>query len=198
MTTSSPAAPNRPRTSRRAASTASSCGLRDDHALAGGQAAALTTIGRALRAQARPVEVVACECAVAGGGYAVAGEKFLGEGLGALQPRGRLARAEARQSRGREGIDDAEHQRRLGPDDGQCDVLALGERRERRDVVGGDGDVAHLRLGGGAGIARGHQHLADARGRPRTSRPAHARVRRRRRSVPSSRSPVSAGSGACR
>ena len=54
-------------------------------------------------------------------------------------------------------VDQAGDERRLGADDGQADVLALGERDEPLDVVGGDGDGA--RVGRDARVAGRAQHL---------------------------------------
>ena len=48
-----------------------------------------------------------------------------------------------------------------GPDDREVDALGARARRTRpRDVLGGDVDVAHLGLGGRAGVAGRDQHLA--------------------------------------
>ena len=88
-------------------------------------------------------------------------QEFLGEGLGAFELRGGLARPEATQARGREGVDHADHQRRLGTDDGEADLLGLRQRHQAGDVFGGDVDVAHARLGGGAAIAGRHQHFGN-------------------------------------
>lgn len=69
---------------------------------------------------------------------------------------------EATQPGGLEGVDHAEHERRFGSDDGEIDALAAGEGDETRDVLGGNGDVANLRLAGGAGVARCHQDLGHS------------------------------------
>ena len=58
-----------------------------------------------------------------------------------------------------ESVDDAGHQRPLGPDDREVDALGRGQLDQAGDVLGRDGDIAHLRLGGGAGIARRDEHL---------------------------------------
>ena len=55
-----------------------------------------------------------------------------------------------------------DHERRLGTDDGEVDLLAAGEVEQRRQVVGGDGDV--VGLGGGAGVARGAEDAVRERG----------------------------------
>ena len=124
-------------------------------------------------------------------------QEFLGEGLGAFELRGGLARSEAAQAGGREGVDHADHQRRLGTDDGEPDLFGLGQRHQAGDVLGGDVDVAHARLGGGAAVAGRDQHFGNLRRlralpRERMFAPAgthdqdlHARV-------------LSDGSGACR
>ncbi len=54
-------------------------------------------------------------------------------------------------------VDQPGDQRRLGADDGQAGVLALGERDEPLDVVGGDGDGA--RVGRDARVAGRAQDL---------------------------------------
>ena len=55
------------------------------------------------------------------------------------------------------------HQRPFGPDDGEPDLFGLRERHEAGDVLGGDVDVAHARLGGGAAVAGRHQNFGNLR-----------------------------------
>jgi hypothetical protein len=93
----------------------------------------------------------------------VAGEEVLGEGLAALQPRGGGGGAEHAQAGGAEQVDDAGHQRRLGADDGQVDVLVAGQFAQAFQVVGLDRHVAALGLERGAGVARRDQHFVHAR-----------------------------------
>jgi hypothetical protein len=94
----------------------------------------------------------------------VAFQEFLGEGLGAFEPRRGLPRAEAAQARGRERIDHAGHERRLGADDREPDLLRTRQRHETVDVLGLDGHVADARLGRGAAVAGRHEHFGDVRG----------------------------------
>ena len=61
-----------------------------------------------------------------------------------------------------EEVGEPDDQRRLGADDGEIDLLAAGEVEQRRQVVGGDGDV--VGLGGGAGVARGAEDALRERG----------------------------------
>src|SRR5690606_26153037 len=74
------------------------------------------------------------------------------------------ARPEALQARTFECIDDAGNERRLGPDDGQFDLLPAREGNERGDVFRVDGDILHFRLACRAGIARRDEHALHARG----------------------------------
>ena len=182
MTTWSPAAPNWPPNIACAVAMASSAVSHDDHALAGGQAVGLDDDRRALPAHPVGVEGLARERRIGRGGNAVALQEFLGEGLGAFELRGGLARPEAAQAGGGEGVDDADHQRAFGADDGEADLLGLGERHEAGDVLGGDVDVAHARLGGGAGVAGRDEHFGNLAATARTSRRARVRARRSRRS----------------
>ena len=145
---------------------------------------ALTTSGRALRgAPSAASKLARVNVAVARGRDPVAAQELLGEGLGALELRRRAARAEAAQAARREAIDDAGHERRLGPDDGEVDALALrpasaGRRcpRRRPSTLRTFGSRAVPALPGATSTS------ADARRLRRTSRPARARGRRRRRS----------------
>ena len=122
ITTRAPASPKRP------ASIASRgrdgfVGRRADHdALAGREAVGLDHDRRAAARAPRPRRSVASvNVRIGGGRDAVARAEILGEGLGALELRRRAARAEAAQAGRRERVDDAEHQRRLGADDGEVD-----------------------------------------------------------------------------
>ena len=84
----------------------------------------------------------------------MARQEILGEGFGAFELRGGLRRAKDFQADGLKGVDHADHQRRFRPDDGQTDVMALGESDQRRDVGGGDRHVFQIGFQRGAGIAR--------------------------------------------
>ena len=63
-----------------------------------------------------------------------------------------------------EPVDDARHQGRLGPDDGQVHAAFTSHGEEPVDVLRVDGDVLTARLGRRAGIARCHQHPTHASG----------------------------------
>ena len=158
MTTCSPAWPNWPPNIDCAVRDGCFSSIDDDHTLAGGEPARLDDDGRALPAHPVGVEGFARERGVGGSGDAVTPEKFLGVGLGAFELRGPLARSEAAQAGGGEGVDHAHHQRPLGADDGEAHLFRLGECNEARNVVGRDVDVAYARFGGGAAVAGRHQH----------------------------------------
>ena len=115
--------------------------LGEDDALASGQAIGLDDDGGAHPAQIGQGRLQLGEAAVGCGGDAVALEKILGEGLGTLQLSGALAGPEAGQSRGLETIHQSRHQRRLGPNDGQADLLVPGEGQEAVEILGGDGHI---------------------------------------------------------
>ena len=55
-----------------------------------------------------------------------------------------------------EGVDDAGRQGGLRPDDGQADLVLLGELDQGREIVGRDGHVFAVDVG--AGVARGDEH----------------------------------------
>ena len=137
--------------------------LRQDHALAGGQTVGLDHDGRALLADVGDGLADVGEVAVGGGGNMVAGEKVLGEGLGAFQLRRALCRAEAAQAGVTEGVHHAQHQWRLGADDGLGDVVVAGEGHQGVDVLHADGDVFHLGLVRRAGVAGGDEDLFHTR-----------------------------------
>ena len=126
---------------------------------------ALTTSGaRWARTQAAS-KLAAVNVAERAVGMRVAAQELLGERLRALELRAGARRPEAAQPRCGERVDHAGHQRRLRPDDGEVDVLGRCQAHQRGAVLGRDADVAHLGLGGGAGVAGRHQHFGDARGR---------------------------------
>ncbi len=134
-------------------------GHRHDHALAGGQAVGLDYDGRALLAHIGEGFVHIGEVAVGGGGDVLAGQKVLGEGLGAFQLGSGLAGAEALQAAALEVVHQAVHQRRLGADDGQRHAFALGQVGQAGLIVDVQGHVFQLGVAGGAGVARRHQHF---------------------------------------
>src|SRR5690606_31769408 len=94
---------------------------------------------------------------------AVAGKEILGEGLAALELRGRRAGPEDAQAGGLETIDDAGHQRHFGADHGESHALVAGQRQQRLDVGGLDVDVAAARFCRGAGVAGSDQHFGHSR-----------------------------------
>ncbi len=136
----------------------------DHHALAGGQAARLDHQRRALAAQPRGIEAVAREGRGARRRNAMPSQEFLGKGLGALEPRGRLTGSEALESPCGECVDDTCHQRCLRSDDGEVDPLGGSQLHEPRDILRRDVQVAYPGFGRGAGVAGSHQHGRDARG----------------------------------
>src|SRR5262249_11374372 len=83
--------------------------------------------------------------------------------LGALEWRGRPARAEGLDAGRGEIVHDAGTERRLGPDHDQIDVLRLAERDHRRMV--GDVERHHLAVAGDAGVARRAEEPRDQRAR---------------------------------
>ncbi len=101
---------------------------RDDDALAGGEPVRLDHDGRAARAHIGLRRRGLGEALIGRGRDGVRAAEILGEALGALEPRRRLARAERLDARRFEIVDDAGHQRRFRPDDHQIDRLRLAER----------------------------------------------------------------------
>jgi hypothetical protein len=86
--------------------------------------------------------------------------------LGALDLRGRGGRPERLDAGGLEPVDQAQHQRPLGPDHDQVDRLLHGEPHQAVDVVGGDGDAFGLALDPGV-AGRAEEPVAQRRGRDR-------------------------------
>ncbi len=127
-------------------------GLRQDHALAGGEAVGLDHDRRAVFAHVGLGGLGVGEVAVARGGRAHGVADLLGEGLRRLQPRGRRRGPEDREARVAQHVGYAGGQRRLGADDHQVDgVLAgeLGHRAAVEDVqVGAFGDLRDARVAG--------------------------------------------------
>src|SRR2546421_1069916 len=162
ITTSRPASPNWPANIACAAVRASSMERAMTTPLPAARPLALTT-SRALAAQPRAIEAVAREGRGAGRRNAMASQEFLGKGLGALEPRSRLARSEALQSARGECVDRACHQRCLRSDDGELDLLGGCQLHEPRDVLRRDVHVADLGFRRGARVAGSHQHARDAR-----------------------------------
>ncbi len=136
----------------------------DDHPFAGGQTVGLDDDGGALLAQIGQRRLHLGEVLVIGGGNGVAGQEVLGEGLGAFQLGGGGGRAEDGLIGGAEGIDHPFHQGGFRSDDGEADLVRLGEGQQALDVGGLDGDVLDARLKLGARIARCHEDLGHQGG----------------------------------
>ena len=66
---------------------------------------------------------------------AVAAAEFLGEGLGAFETRGRGGRTEHRNAGGLQPVDQAEHQRQLGPRHDQLDALVPAKGGDAGEIV---------------------------------------------------------------
>ena len=136
-------------------------GLRDDDALACGQAVRLDDDGRTLARN-----VVACrggigERPVAAGWNAVPRHEALREILRAFELRCRLGDAEHFETRRAERVHDAGGKRSFRTDDGQRDRFLdgeLGEIGDRRARNVGDAGLARS-----ATVARRHEHFRDAR-----------------------------------
>ena len=90
-------------------------------------------------------------------------QELLGERLRALEPGCRAARPEAGEAGSRKGIDDARDERSLGTDDRHIDMLTACQLHQGREVLGGDGYIAHPGLRRSAGVAWRHQHFTHAR-----------------------------------
>ena len=147
--------------------------LRDDDALAGGEAVGLEHDRKAELAGAHRRErlVERLARAEARRRHVVPRHERLRECLARFEPRGRGGRSEEQPAFGRESIGDAEAQRQLGTDDGEVDLLAIGERqsarRDRRDrrtpmrasraipgISGRGDDLADVAIGGETGDQR--------------------------------------------
>ncbi len=152
MTTSVPAAPNAPPKQSSMASSASSRVCGDDHALAGGEPVGLDDDGQALRGHISLGRGRVVEAAIGGGGDAVFGAEILGEALGAFELRRGPRRPEHLDAGRFEIVGEPGHQRRLGPDHHQVDVVLPAEADHRRMV----GHVERHAVGdrGDPGIAR--------------------------------------------
>jgi hypothetical protein len=92
----------------------------------------------------------------------VPGHEALGEVLRAFELRGFLGRAEDLQAAGAEDVDHAGGERRFRADDGEVDLLLLGEVGEGLRI--GDVDVLQLVLARRAGVAGGDVDLLQAGG----------------------------------
>ena len=131
-----------------------------DDALASGQAVVLDDVRRAELVERGLGLGAGLADQGASGGDAGGCHHLLGEGLGALEPRGLAGRAEAGDAARPDGVGDALDERCLRSDDDQVGAQPLGQSRDvvarhRVDrVEGGDG--------GDAGVAGGGVDLGDA------------------------------------
>jgi len=100
---------------------------------------------------------------ISGGWNTVAGEKVLGEGLGALDPCGISGGSEAGQTGSLKGVDHARHQRCFWAYDGEPDSVTAGPGHQGFDVVRGDVQIFHPRLHRGTAVSRGHEDLFHQR-----------------------------------
>ena len=89
--------------------------------------------------------------------HVAAVEDLLAEDLAALELGRPGGGTEDSQPGGGEGIDDARHQRRFGPDDGEVDAAILGQFQKPGNIGGGDGHI----FGNGrrARVSGGDQHF---------------------------------------
>ena len=125
----------------------------DDDAFASGEAVGFDDDWGALFLDVGAGFVGVGEDFVLGGRDAVLLHEILGEGLGAFDLGGELARAEGFDAGGVHGVDDAVRQRDFGADDDEVDGFVLGELDEGfviADVDASDalGDVGHAGIAG--------------------------------------------------
>ena len=83
--------------------------------------------------------------------------EVLGEGLRAFDTGGGLAGSKDAASHGLEAVRQPVDQRGFRADDGQGDVLGLGERHQLVELVTCDGDIFGLRQVRGAAVPRCHE-----------------------------------------
>lgn len=116
---------------------------RDDHAFTGRQAISLDDDRRAFAAHVGPARSTSVKFSYSAVGMRWRARKSLVESFGRFELRGDLRRASGCQTSGLEGVDHANHQRELPrPDDGQTDVMALGESGQGGDIGGGDRQIS--------------------------------------------------------
>ena len=133
----------------------------DDGALAGRQSVGLHHARRAELAAEPPRRHRIIERPESRGGNPVAGHEVLGEGLGALDRRGTGAGAEDRQPALAQAIGQTRHQRHLGSDDDQVDVVASGEAGQAIGVV--QREIETPRMLGDPRVARRRPQMLDER-----------------------------------
>ena len=137
--------------------------LGDDHALAGRQAVGLDDDRQLLRRQIGLGGARIGEAAIGAGGNGELAAQVLGEALRALELRRRLGWAKYLDPGGRQVVDEAGHQRRLGPHHDEADPV-VGAEPDDGGVVGhverhAAGDL------GNAGVARRAIELGQQRAR---------------------------------
>ena len=125
--------------------------LGDDDSLPGGEAVRLDDDRRAARAQIGERRFERLEARIVGGRNAETPAKILAEPFGPLELRSRATRAEGRNARGLEIVDEPGDERRLGPDDDEADRHQPAEIDHRAMV--GDVDADAIGHGRDAGIA---------------------------------------------
>ena len=134
MTSLAPAAPNAPPKQSSIASFAASRVCADDHALAGGEPVGLDDDGQALRRHIGLGGGRIVEAAIGGGGDAVFGAEILGEAFGAFELRRRPRRPEHLNACRLQIVGEPCHERRLGPDHHEADVVLPAEADHRRMI----------------------------------------------------------------
>ena len=93
----------------------------------------------------------------------MAGHKIFAERLGAFQLRGLRGGTEQAKSGGAKVIDDAFHQRRFRPDDGQSYIAGLGKIQQAGNIVGLNVNIVDTGFQRRAGIAGGDENGLDFR-----------------------------------
>ena len=96
-------------------------------------------------------------------GHLVPRAEVLHVAFGAFQPRRGLAGAEGGNPRGRQGIGQAVHEGRLGPDDHEPDAFLLAEGGDGGVVGEGERGGGDAGLAGDAGVAGGTVEIAACR-----------------------------------
>ncbi len=98
---------------------------------------------------------------IVGRGNVGLAEQVFAEDFAAFELGGGFRWAEDAELFGLEGVDDAGDQRRFGTDDGEADVVFLGEADEAREIGGGEIDVFGIERR--AGVAGSDEDAAYAR-----------------------------------
>ena len=136
-------------------------GLSDHHALAGGKPVRLDHDRRALGTDMGQRGGDIGEAAIGAGRNAKFRAEILGKSLGALQPRGELARAEGLDAGAREIVNDSGRQRRFRTDHDEIDRVAFAEPDHR--VMIGHIERHAFGFPRDAGIARRAPEFRDQR-----------------------------------